>query len=114
MKKQVKKEPKKQAPKKIKIGYKYYDVIYTDSLSSFINIYEPGVQGRIFYTDSQIFILNHKDERNTKNTLLHEIIHAILNMEAIEMEERDVINLANGIHTFLKENQKTVEYIIND
>lgn len=109
-----KKPKKKKRPEKVKIGYKEYSIVYSDQLTDYVQIYEPSVQGKILINDALIHIFNHSYENDTKNTLLHEIIHGICNMEAIDMEERDVINLTNCLLLFLKENPTALNYIVED
>ena len=69
--------------------------------------------GRSSTKDNRILINKDMPDDAKTNTLLHEVIHMIANMNSIELNETAVSVLANGLFSFMRENKKVVNEIIN-
>ena len=97
-------------PEKIKIGYKEYRLEKWKQTVASANEAQGqfiAKEGIIGYTD---------DEKGVShaNTLLHEIIHAIVyqwNIDVGEKEETIVNGLTNGLTTVLVDNPKLIDYL---
>lgn len=61
------------------------------------------------------FLLNDKlDNEQKVITLLHEVVHAIDDMNALSIEDETKISvLANGFLSFIRENPEIIKEIIN-
>ena len=72
--------------------------------------------GRCHNKDAFIELLTDQDEFGLKDTLLHEIMHAILHQQGAtheyELEESFVRPLATGIMTVLQDNPKLAQFLM--
>jgi Zn-dependent peptidase ImmA (M78 family) len=88
-------------PKTIKILGRTF-VIEMIDLKKEKDNYQLG--GYLLYEDQRIAIDNTKHKEHQESTLLHEIIHAIVFMQAIELKEKDIERLEAGLYQVIKDN----------
>ena len=97
-------------PEKIKIGYKEYRLEkWKQSVAS-----ANEAQGQFFAKEGIIGYTDDEKGVSHANTLLHEIIHAIVyqwNIDVGEKEETIVNGLTNGLTTVLVDNPKLIDYL---
>ena len=97
-------------PEKIKIGYKEYRLEkWKQTVASAIE-----AQGQFFAKEGIIGYTDDEKGVSHANTLLHEIIHAIVyqwNIDVGEKEETIVNGLTNGLTTVLVDNPKLIDYL---
>jgi hypothetical protein len=106
------KEHKKPKPNKIKVGYKTYDIIYTGIISPIIANYEPAVQGKCCPDEDKLHIFEHPlSEDAIRNTLLHEILHAIDMQMNTKLTEEQVVGITNGILSTGIDNKSIIKYL---
>ncbi len=102
---------RQQKIKSVRVGPSDYSVEYKS------NIDYSGLTDREM---QRIYIADVGSEKYKTNTLIHEILHAIFyeqgltNEYKMKDEERIVLNLANGLHQFLRDNPKQFETILRD
>ena len=97
--------------KDIKIGYKNYKIKSLDSIVSKCN----EINGQFLAADGMIALSSTEDNISHANTLIHEILHAIVYQWGIELddkEEEKICNtLANGLTTVYVDNPWLLPYI---
>ena len=97
--------------KDIKIGYRNYKIKTLDSIVSKCN----EINGRFLASDGMIALSQTEDDISHTNTLIHEILHAIVYQWGIELddkEEEKICNtLANGLTTVYVDNPWLLPYI---
>ena len=85
--------------KDIKIGYRNYQIKNLDSIVSKCN----EINGQFLASDGMIALSSTEDNISHANTLIHEILHAIVfqwGKEFDDKEEEKICNtLANGLPT---------------
>lgn len=90
-------------PKKLKVGFKEYDIIRKDEVIELPN----ECYGKIDY-DNEVIEISTKYSQNQRNaTFLHEMFHAIFNkldMEELRCDEVVVNQLATELYMIIKEN----------
>ena len=97
-------------PEKIKIGYKEYRLEKWKQTVASAN----EAQGQFFAKEGIIGYTDEEKGVSHANTLLHEIIHAIVyqwNIDVGEKEETIVNGLTNGLTTVLVDNPKLIDYL---
>ena len=97
-------------PEKIKIGYKEYWLEKWKQTVASAN----EAQGQFFAKEGIIGYTDDEKGVSHANTLLHEIIHAIVyqwNIDVGEKEETIVNGLTNGLTTVLVDNPKLIDYL---
>ena len=97
-------------PEKIKIGYKEYRLEKWKQTVASAN----EAQGQFFAKEGIIGYTDDEKGVSHANTLLHEIIHAIVyqwNIDVVEKEETIVNGLTNGLTTVLVDNPKLIDYL---
>ncbi len=83
--------------KTIKIGHIKYKIIpVRDDHSNLL--------GREDSKHYEIFI--NRDLKAKENTLLHEVVHAIVNMNSLELTEAQINVIANNLHPLVKKSFK--------
>ena len=87
----------------LKVGWIEYEVIEKEYDDSLIN---KGKQcyGKISYENRIIYINKGFHEREKASTLLHETIHAIDNFMSLDMDERVVTTIADGLSMVISDN----------
>ena len=97
--------------KDIKIGYRNYKIKTLDSIVSKCN----EINGQFLASDGMIALSSTEDNISPTNTLIHEILHAIVYQWGIELddkEEEKICNtLANGLTTVYVDNPWLLPYI---
>ena len=100
-----------QTPDKIKIGYRDYKLEEWKQTVASAN----EAQGQFFAKEGVIGYTADEKGVSHANTLIHEIMHAIIyqwNMELEEKVEELVVNgLANGLTTVLVDIPKLIDYL---
>jgi len=91
-------------PKKVKILDNYFKI----KLKNRIIEEAAEAYGSTSYFDKHEISLQ-KDQPNIKNTLLHEIIHAIEKTQGLKLEEKQVFFLANYLRTVMLDNPELIE-----
>ncbi len=97
-------------PEKIKIGYKEYRLEKWKQTVASAN----EAQGQFFAKEGIIGYTDEEKGVSHANTLLHEIIHAVVyqwNIDVGEKEETIVNGLTNGLTTVLVDNPKLMDYL---
>ena len=97
-------------PEKIKIGYKEYRLEKWKQTVASAN----EAQGQFFAKEGIIGYTDDEKGVSHANTLLHEIIHAVVyqwNIDVGEKEETIVNGLTNGLTTVLVDNPKLIDYL---
>jgi len=97
-------------PDKIKVGYKEYKLEEWKQTVASAN----EAQGQFFSKEGVIGYVTTEKGVSHANTILHEIMHAIIyqwNIELDEKVEELVVNsLSNGLTTVLVDNPKLMDY----
>ena len=87
-------------PKRIKIGWKEYEI---RKLSSVLNSGNE-LYGQIDYDEQTITLRANNGCDQDACTLIHEVLHGISNMYCLALDEALVEKLANAIFTVMKDN----------
>ena len=99
-----------QPPDKIKVGYRDYKLEEWKQTVASAN----EAQGQFFSKEGVIGYVTTEKGVSHANTILHEIMHAIIyqwNIELDEKVEELVVNgLSNGLTTVLVDNPKLMDY----
>ena len=97
--------------KNIKIGYRDYKIKNLDSIVSKCN----EINGQFLASDGMIALSSTEDNISHANTLIHEILHAIVYQWGIELddkeEERICNTIANGLTTVFVDNHSLLSYL---
>ena len=97
--------------KKIKVGYREYKLEKWKQTVANAN----DAHGQFFAKEGIIGYTEEEKGISHANTLLHEILHAIVyqwNIELEDKEEEKLVNgLTNGLTTVLVDNPKLVDYL---
>ena len=97
--------------KNIKIGYRDYKIKNLDSIVSKCN----EINGQFLASDGMIALSSTEDNIAHANTLIHEILHAIVYQWGIELddkeEERICNTIANGLTTVFVDNPSLLSYL---
>ena len=100
-----------QRPDKIKIGYREYKLEEWKQTVASAN----EAQGQFFAKEGVIGYTADETGVSHANTLIHEMLHAIIyqwNMDLDEKVEELVVNgLANGLTTIFVDNPKLMDYL---
>ena len=98
-------------PDKIKVGYREYKLEEWKQTVASAN----EAQGQFFSKEGVIGYVTTEKGVSHANTILHEIMHAIIyqwNIELDEKVEELVVNgLSNGLTTVLVDNPKLMDYL---
>ena len=98
-------------PEKIKIGYKEYRLEKWKQTVASAN----EAQGQFFAKEGVIGYTAEEKGVSHANTLIHELLHAIVyqwNMELEEKDEEKLVNgLANGLTTIFVDNPKLMDFL---
>mgnify|MGYP003139821667 FL=1 len=98
-------------PEKIKVGYRNYKLEEWKQTVASAN----EAQGQFFSKEGVIGYTADEKGVSHANTLIHEILHAIVyqwNMELDEKTEEHVVNgITNGLTTVLVDNPKLIDYL---
>jgi len=97
--------------KNIKIGYRDYKIKNLDSIVSKCN----EINGQFLASDGMIALSSTEDNISHANTLIHEILHAIVYQWGIELDDKDeerICNtIANGLTTVFIDNPSLLSYL---
>ena len=97
--------------KQIKIGYRNYIIKNLDSIVSRCN----EINGQFLASDGVIALSSTEDNVSHTNTLIHEILHAIVYQWGIELDDKDeerICNtIANGLTTVFVDNPSLLSYL---
>lgn len=97
--------------KNIKIGYREYKIKNLDSIVSRCN----EINGQFLASDGVIALSSTEDNISHANTLIHEVLHAIVYQWGIELddkEEEKICNtIANGLTTVFVDNPSLLSYL---
>ena len=97
--------------KNIKVGYKTYSLEEWKQTVASAN----EAQGQFFAKEGVIGYTAEETGVSHANTLIHEILHAIVyqwNMELEEKDEEKLVNgLANGLTTIFVDNPKLMDFL---
>lgn len=92
---------------RIKIGWKEYAV---QIVPSFQTLIDGGKEcyGQILYDKCLIQLNENNSDEQNMVTLIHEIIHGIEDMYALEVGEEKVERLANALYSLIKDNSQLI------
>jgi hypothetical protein len=97
--------------KNIKIGYRDYKIKNLDSIVSRCN----EINGQFLASDGVIALSSTEDNISHANTLIHEVLHAIIYQWGIDLddkEEEKICNtIANGLTTVFVDNPSLLSYL---
>lgn len=100
-------------PKKIKVGpFEYAVELLHGGQANAENVF-----GKANHNQRKIILADDNSEQQQKNTLLHEVIHAVWRVWGMDFqhekdtEEQVVTVLANGLHTVMLDNPKLFSYL---
>ena len=97
--------------KNIKIGYRDYKIKNLDSIVSKCN----EINGQFLASDGMIALSSTEDNISHANTIIHEILHAIVYQWVIELDDKDeerICNtIANGLTTVFVDNPSLLSYL---
>jgi len=100
-----------QVPTSIKIGYRNYKLEEWKQTVATAN----EAQGQFFQKEGIIGYVTTEEGVSHANTVLHEVLHAIIyqwNMDLEEKVEEQVVNgLANGLTTVFVDNPELMDYL---
>ena len=88
---------------RLKVGWKVYDVIYTEPDSNLI-LGGDHCYGKIHHDEQKIYINTQYDDTQKITTIIHEALHGIENLMSFDLEEKHVSALANGIAMIIADN----------
>jgi hypothetical protein len=93
---------------KLRIGWKDFDIIEKEPDEDLIS---GGnfCYGRIRYDDQQILLNSNYSEAQKTTTLIHEAMHALDDAYDLELTERQVVCLGNGIASLIADNPELLE-----
>ena len=98
-------------PEKIKVGYRNYKLEEWKQTVASAN----EAQGQFFSKEGVIGYTADEKGVSHANTLIHEILHAIVyqwKMELDEKTEEQIVNgITNGLTTVLVDNPKLIDYL---
>jgi hypothetical protein len=102
-----------KVPKKVKIGYLTFDIDSKDSAWKDRN----KAVGMCKVEQSLIEYCKEQSSPEIVNTIIHEILHALVYVFDIEFdntkkEESLVTKMANGIHTLLLDNPDLLKWLL--
>jgi hypothetical protein len=97
-------------PKKLKINFRTYDVSKIDNLK---NDRGERLWGLHKPVDSKILLDLGLRPDQEASTLMHEVLHALIDMYDLKLEDEERICecLANGLTCLFQDNPKLVKYI---
>ena len=97
--------------KNIKIGYRDYKIKNLDTIVSRCN----EINGQFLASDGVIALSSTEDNISHANTLIHEVLHAIIYQWGIDLddkEEEKICNtIANGLTTVFVDNPSLLSYL---
>lgn len=101
---------------KLRIGARNFNVCLADEQENEIFSEEPTANGYIDYYKSDIFLKKQNSDDFIKETLIHEILHALLDNSGVEELNLDkTINvLTPRIHSFLLDNENFQKFILSN
>ena len=97
-------------PDKVKIGWQTYKIIEIEPKEDLITASER-FYGQILYDKSKILLKADVSEEQKRNTLLHEIIHAVDEAYNIELSEKQVDTLGNALMAVFIDNPDLKEKV---
>lgn len=102
-----------KVPKKVKIGYSTFNIDSKDEAWKEKN----RAVGMCKVDKSLIEYFNQQSDSEIVNTIIHEILHAIVYVFDIEFdsakkEECLVTKMANGIHTLMLDNPELLKWLL--
>lgn len=90
-------------PKTVKIGWKTYTVEVVPSDKELV-IENDVCYGHIDYDHALIRIAGKYPAAQQKATLLHEIVHGVVDLQNLDLNEDEVTRLANGLYGVFVDN----------
>lgn len=95
-----------KVPKKVRILAKDFQV----------HVLEDGILGGsdlggVNNVRCQIQLSAAQDSQQMRDTLIHEIIHAVDYAVAAGLEERQVHAIASGMYAVIRDNERLIEYL---
>jgi hypothetical protein len=90
-------------PKKIRVIGKDYKVISTNRIEHF---------GECCHGKLKIKINRRQDKQQLKDTVVHEILHAIDYSMQLDLEEHQVHTMATGLHAVLSDNPEFSKWLV--
>ena len=93
---------------RIKIGAVFFDIIGADGLKDG----DILLNGIIKFEDETITYDKNLSPSKRKITLLHELVHGIINHAGGVHDERQIEMLSNGLHQVLSDNEEVMKQIL--
>ena len=93
---------------KLKIGAVKFEVIEVEGLKDG----KVELNGHIVYNDQKISVEKKLKPDPKKITIIHEIIHGIIEHSGGKHDEGQIVMLSNGLHQVFMENKKEMKEIL--
>lgn len=91
-------------PEKIRIGYRDFTIRFVDKVDA------EGSLGDCEKNTGKIRVMKGMDGAEKANVVLHEITHAIIHAQGLDLsektEEKVVLAIANGMISFMRDNPR--------
>jgi len=94
-------------PAKVKILGKDYSINFRDELMEAM-----GLMGRVSSQHQLIELDGNQAFQQVQDTALHEVLHAISSLQALELEENTVIRLTTALMDLIKSNKKFLRFLM--
>jgi predicted SprT family Zn-dependent metalloprotease len=105
----------KTMPKKVKIGYANYNIIQQKEILEGKGKKREELLGLCYMQESEIKICKSQSKEELANTLLHEILHAIMWSQGLKLsestEEKVVTQITNGLCCVIKDNPELISWL---
>ncbi len=103
-----------KVPQSVKVGWNKYKI---ELVEEFEQLLENNLQvcGECLHAEGMINLLEFQGKEFLKRTLLHEILHCILEVYGIDLrnknEEATIDGLATALMELIKNNPKLIKYL---
>ena len=95
-------------PKTIRIGGKNFPVKVVPDRDM------DSARGRIYYEGQEIRLSDSQTADSSRETVLHEILHAASDLTGGRVEERDINGMSKCLFGILRDNRELVTWIMSE
>lgn len=95
-----------KAPKRVKVIGKTYTIDYLDKIDDEDNLGEHD------FTKQRILIRKEQHFEALRDTVMHEVMHAIDEQMSLSLKESQVHALASGLLQLIRENPKFIRFLL--
>ena len=97
---------------KAKVGGQHLKILYSGNASNSIMTYEPRVQGKYIPEENTVHVFEHTNDEQTRNTLLHELLHAVDIFMGTNLNEEQIVAMTNGIFMLIEDNKPLMKELL--